>query len=128
MTCRLLGHGEYGRLAGSTLGPVLSMLPPAAQVIVVEEGDRIIGHLAVVPLWHTDGLWIAPEHRTRGRVFRLLAQGLGRLAANLGITTVIPGSESAEMDRILDGLSAVPFPARQFTLNVQECGPCRPSS
>jgi hypothetical protein len=127
MTCRLLGHGEYGRLTGSTLESVLSILPPAAQVLVVEEGGEIVGHLAVVPLWHTDGLWISPGHRKRGRVFRLLAQGLGRMVETLGISTVIPGSDSEEMDRILAGLGAVQLPARQYVLNVQECAPCRPS-
>jgi len=127
MTTRVLDPSEYHRLTPTTLGPYVSLLPAETRVIVIEQDGALVGHLAVLPMWHTEGLWIAPAHRKRGRVLRRLLQGLGCTVRDLGISTVIPGADTEEMRTMLQGLGAQPLPALLFALNVKECPSCHPS-
>lgn len=125
MTTRLLPRDEWDRLRGTDLGMASSQLPPNTRVMVVEDGSEMVGCLALLPLTHCEGLYIAPAHRKRGRVLRRLLQALGREAQALSVPIVFPASTSAPMTDLIMGLGGIEIPARFFALNVEQAKACQ---
>lgn len=112
MTRRLLPPEEWPRLASTTgdLSHLWSQLPTdRACVLVVEEGDQIVGCWAFIPVLHAEGVWIRDDKRKGVSVARHLLYGLREVADALNATTVWTGS----VDPMVDGLL-------QRHLNAQE--------
>lgn len=64
MKARILEPKEWERLFETELPVLLPFTAPErAQVVVVEEGDRIVGAWAVLTVVHLEGFWLAPEYR-----------------------------------------------------------------
>lgn len=119
MTTRLLAPEEYARLAGTELDAALPVLPEGARVLAVESatGD-LVGCWALLPVYHAEGLWIAPAHRGRGRVALRLLEGMRALCRALGVQTVATASVSEQVDRLVGHLGAVELPGRHFVFKV----------
>lgn len=121
MTTRILPQDEYGKLAGTELEAVAAHLDPlTSHVVVVEDGDRIVGCWLAFPQWHVEGLWVAPEHRKRGRVFPLLLDTMYGLLRGLGARTAMTASVSSDVDRILGHLGAMKLPGDHYCVPVKE--------
>jgi hypothetical protein len=121
MTRRLLPAAEWSKLAGTELGAVWHALDPAtAYVVVVEDGDAIVGCWLAFPQWHLEGCWVAPQHRKRGRVFPLLLDTMRGLLQGLGAKTVMTASVSAEVTHLLAHLEAVKLPGDHYVVTVKE--------
>jgi hypothetical protein len=115
---RLLPRAEFGRLAGTELEAVAPVLPPDAHVVVVEQGDQVIACWALIPTFHCEGLWIAPEHRGKGRVAGRLWEAMRTLCRSLGIRTVATASLSPDVDRLLAHVGAMELPGKQFVMRM----------
>lgn len=125
MDARILPRDEWWRLDGLELGTIAPNMPGGTAVLVVEDDGQIVGHLALVPLWHAEAIWIAPGRRRRAGVFRRLLRALGAAARGLNAPRVIPGSMGPEMDRILERLGAEPLPGRCFSFAATESKACQ---
>lgn len=78
MIARILPREEWGRLSITGLPALQETLRPEdVQVIVVEDGDRIVASMGAFRVTHFESLWIAPEYRGNA--------GLGRRLLKAGI-------------------------------------------
>ena len=108
MTTRVLGHDEYGRLAhvGTGLASIRHDLPESVRVVVVEDGDQIVGCVALLPVWHAEELWIDPAHRGLSAVARRLRAGVAQVARRFVCGASSP--ENAALYRKHFGASEAP--------------------
>lgn len=124
MTTRILSFDELWRLAGTDLGRSLPWFPDGTRVIVCEDDEQIVGHLALVPMWHVEGIEVYPEHRGKGVVFRKLLEAMHVEARRLGEQMLFPAAartdEGEQMAETILRLGAVEMPARWFALPVKE--------
>lgn len=79
MKARILPKEEWSRLSITGIAPIQETLRPEdVQVIVVEDGDRIVASMGAFRVTHFESLWIDPEYRGNA--------GLGRRLLKAGIT------------------------------------------
>lgn len=118
MITRILPRQEYYRLEGTELEAVRSTLPAAAQVLVVEDDGRIVACWSLMPVWHVEGVWIAPEQRGRLGVVRRLVAGMFGLARSLGAGAVLTAAMTPEVEDLCRRLGGVEIPGKHFSLCV----------
>lgn len=118
MTTRLLPANEWAKLRGTELDAVWPRLPETAQIVVVEDGDQIVGCWALLPVWHLEGVYIAPEHRKRGAVARRLWTGMQRLLRASGVSSVATAACSDEVRALLAHLGATQLPGDHYVLPI----------
>jgi hypothetical protein len=94
-------------------------LSPFTRVLVVEQDGALTGAVCLVPMLHTEGLWLRDGRRGNPGVFRRLMQAVGLCARAAGETHVFPASDSDEMTALVMKLGAVEIPARWFALSVE---------
>ena len=111
MTTRLLPSDEWAKLAITEVGPVWSWLPPNARVVVVEdEEQQLMGCHVLLPVWHLEGLWIAPDHRRRTSVARRLWSRVQQEARSLGVTQLVTAAADDTVKGLLTHVGAIPLP------------------
>ncbi len=120
MTSRILPREDWGLLAGTDLEALLPVLPADTAIVVVEDGDHVIGTWAVYRQYHIHGCWVAPSHRAKGGVFRRLLAGMRETARRMGAVTVVTGSLDPGVSSMLARLGAVELPGTQFALRVKD--------
>jgi hypothetical protein len=111
LTSRVLPVEEWPKLAA--MWPMVHEVnPEALTVIVVEDGEEIVGCWGLITLAHAEGLWIAPEHRGKGPVARRLWSAFNQVAHERDISSVITGAEdgNAEVVELLDKRGAQKLP------------------
>lgn len=75
MTSRILPQSEWHKLAHTDFPQLLPYIGPEdIDIVVIEDGDRIVGCWGVMPMIHLEGVWIAPEYRGKGSVARRLVR------------------------------------------------------
>lgn len=103
MQIRSLPPVEWGRLAHTDLGQSLAyVLPEKTDVLVVEEGDEIIGCWAVLTIPHAEGVWIHPDYRGKTSVARKLWTAMRQTVERMGFTRVQTGACDPVIARLLE--------------------------
>jgi hypothetical protein len=116
---RILPVDDWPRLDGTELETVYPFLDRLrAHVIVVEEGNAIVGCWAVFPLVHCEGVWIAPAHRGKSAVARHLLKAMRSTARAMGAQAVNTAAVSDEVRAILAGLGATPIGGDHYVLGL----------
>lgn len=119
MTTRILPPDEWPKLAGTELEAIWPVLDrERARVIVVEHDGAIVGVWAGFPLWHAEGVYVAPAHRGRAAVARLLLSGMTALAQAEGYHSVVTASVQPAIDSLLERHGAVHLDGRHYALPV----------
>lgn len=117
MKARVLPPEEWHRLRISGITPMETTLRPEdVQMIVVEDGDRIVATMGTYRVTHFEGLWIDPEYRGNA--------GLGRRLIKAGIEAarkwtdrwVWGASETDHMDEVLGRLGGHKVPVSTYLL------------
>jgi len=73
MTSRVLPREEWEKLEVSGFPAIGSTLRPEdSEVVVIEDGDRIVATLGTFRVTHFESLWIAPEYRGNAGLGRKL--------------------------------------------------------
>lgn len=117
MTTRLLPREEWPRLAGTELEAVWPILPPGAAVVVVEDGEEIVGCWAAYTLAHVEGIWIASAHRGRGSVLRrLLAKMARTLRDDFESSGAVTGAMTDDVRELLTKFGATKLPGDHYAL------------
>lgn len=101
MTHRILLPDEWAKLAHTDLGRQLPLCDPAhTLVLVVEDGDEIVGCWAALTIVHVEGLWVDPTHRKRVSVQRHLWTGMQQLLR--GQRSVLTGAADMSVQQLIE--------------------------
>lgn len=92
-------------------------------VLVVEDGDQIVGRCVLMRATHGEFAWIAPTHRKKTAVARTLIKAVMSQSRKLG-PTLLMSACSDEMRSIVPRLGAKALPGAHFVLNLAEVS-CR---
>lgn len=119
MIARILPPEEYHRLVGTAIDEVWRVIPPTAKVVVVEDGDQIVGCHLLLPVIHAEGLWIHPAHRGKGSVARRLWSAVQRVVREQfdapGFWT---GAMSDDVRGLLAHVGAERIPGDQYRVEL----------
>ncbi len=119
MNVRTLPKEEWNRLTEvPNIGPALR--PEDCQVLVVEDGNRIVATLGAFRVTHFEGLWIDPAYRGN--------PGLARKIMKAGVTAakkwtdefVWAASGSDHTDDIFSRLGGVKAPIETYIIPLGE--------
>ena len=120
MMVRPLPVGEWDRLAHTDLGQSLAfVLPEKTEILVVEEGDEIIGCWAVLAIPHAEGLWIHPRYRGKTSVARKLWTAMQATIARMGFTRVQTGACDPLIAALLERHGATKLAMDSYILPVK---------
>lgn len=119
MNVRVLPPAEYPRLDGTEAEELWPHLrEDTSRVLVVEDGERIVGTWTLVLLPHAECVWIDPEYRGSPGVVRGLLSGMSELAQEAGISLLTCGPQSERVERFIERLGGRPVPGRAWFLPV----------
>lgn len=111
----MLPRDEWPRLAVTVLADLWPSFSPLAQVIVVEAGDRIVGHWVLMPIWHVEFLQSAGL-----AVSRRLYRTMRTLTHDLGIEAVMTGALDDTVRGLLDHVGATRLPGDHYLWRVRQ--------
>jgi GNAT superfamily N-acetyltransferase len=117
MISRILPPDEWHRLSITQfeqIGP--TMRPEDVQIVVVEDGERIVATMAVLRVTHFESLWIDPEYRGNAGLGRRLVKAAVQAAKTWTDKWVWGTSESGHMDDITRRLGGVQVPVQTFMI------------
>jgi RimJ/RimL family protein N-acetyltransferase len=106
LSTRILPPEEWPTLAGTLLDPAWrSFDPEGTRVVVVQDHDgAVLGCLALFPIWHLEGAWIAPAHRGKAAVARALLARMRHQCRQLGVSDVWVMATNPKTRRICERL------------------------
>lgn len=119
MKARILPREEWHRLEVSGMAPMQDeMRLEDVQMIVVEDGERIVATMGTYRVTHFEGLWIDPEYRGNA--------GLGRRIIKAGISAarkwsdkwVWGSSGTPHMDEVLSRLGGAHVPVKTYIIPI----------
>lgn len=118
MTTRELPRAEWSKLKGTELEAVAPHLTDAARVLVVEDGDEVIGCWAFFPVVHAEGVWIADTHRGKSAVARRLMRGMREIVCSMGATVMATAAITDDVRGVIEGLGGVELPGTHYAVPV----------
>lgn len=121
MIVRSLPVGEWERLRGvCELGDAVPFMDPSrATIMVVEDGDRIVGCWALLTMEHAEGVWIHPDYRQKTSVARRLWRFMQQLARERGVTRVQTGACEPVIAALLERHGATKLEMDSYILPVR---------
>lgn len=120
MITRILPQSEWDKLGPSGLPALLRQLKPSdIDVVVVEDGGKIVGTLGVLRMTHFEGVWIDPEKRN-GYVLARLLHGAEQIVLERGETVVLGGAadDDEKMDGLIKRRGGVPLPMKVYAMPI----------
>jgi len=121
LTCRVLPRDEWDKLRDTECA-ALAFAPPGfpAEVLVVEDGDTVVGAWSVIHTHDVEGLWVHPDYRKRSSVGRLLWHRMGAHLRSQGVLAVRTGSQTADVDDMIVrcGGQLIPPAIRHYVMPV----------
>jgi len=122
VTSRTLHPDEYWKLTGTEMETIWPHLDPSRSVVlVVEDGEQIVGCWALLAVAHLEGCWIHPAYRKRTSVARRLLASMWQAAREIGARTVVTSACSADVRAMVAQLGGVELPGEHFSMRV----PCQ---
>lgn len=120
MTTRLLPPADWSRLQGTEAEQLYPLLNPAtAGVVVVEDGDRIVGCHVLMWVLHAECLWIHPDHRGKSSVARRLWGTVQRTARAWGVHALMTAACDDTVRGLLAHAGAAQLPGDHFMVPVK---------
>lgn len=115
MTSRILPREEWHTLPDIGALP----LPDGSRPVVVEHDGVIVGCHVLMPIWHVEGLWIAPDHRGRSSVARRLWARVQQEACAIGVKAVVTAAVDDRVCRLLAHVGASRVPGDAYLVPVK---------
>lgn len=122
-TTRILPRSEWPeKLAGTLLESTVASLPEESAVLTVEDDGETVGCVALFPVWHLEGVWIAPGQRGRVGVARRLVRAIRSLGRSLGLDGAWMMARSPESARMCQrfGGSALHLDCEHYAVTFKE--------
>ena len=119
MKTRILPPDEWHKL--NTGFPPLgtTLRPEDAQVIVVEDGDRIVASVGVFRITHFESLWIDPEYSGNAGLGRRLMRAAVEAARKWTDQWVWGASGTSKMNTYLYRMGGRKMPVETFVVPLQ---------
>lgn len=116
MTTRLLPPEEWGKLAGRDIAALFPLVAADdLQVVVVEDGDRIVACWAAVRIVHFEGVWIDPAYRHRPSVIKRLVRETFTAARRWADKWAMTAAADEDVRRLITKhLGGVAVPSDQY--------------
>ena len=119
MTSRILPVEEWSRLVGTEAETIWPQLDPAtALVLVVEDGEMIVGTWILLNVVHAECLWIAESHRGHSAVARRLWTTMRKTALAAGYPVIATAALSDEVRALLAHVGAEKIPGDHYVMRV----------
>jgi hypothetical protein len=120
MIARVLPREEWPRLAGTEAGAAWPSFPAGARPVVVERDGVIVACHVLIPYWHVECLWIAPEARGLASVARRLWNYVRYEARLLGASSVLTAACDDRVRGLLAHVGATKLPGDHYVVPVRE--------
>jgi hypothetical protein len=121
MTTRVLPPEEWDRLAGTELEGLAAARLDTMTVLAVEDAEgAIVGCWSLLPIWHVEGIWIAPDHRGRSAVARRLLAGMRAVMAARGLHGVWTGAALDTVASLITRIGGRALPAQYYLPRTPE--------
>jgi hypothetical protein len=114
MTSRVLPRDEWPRLVGTEAGEIWPHLPEGSLPVVVEHDGAIVGCHVLIPYWHVECLWIAPNARGRGAVARRLWAAVRETARFMHVRTAFTAALDDRVRGLLEHVGAMKLPGDHY--------------
>ena len=121
MTTRILPPDEWSKLEGTELEQAYPFLDPKESfVLVVEDGDRIVGTWAALRQVHLEGVWVHPDHRGRGAVATHLLRAMGNaVAEKFGVEVAWTAAANEDVANLITKhLKGIELPGQHFVVPI----------
>ncbi len=120
MTTRILPEDEWGKLAGTEAEQLYPLLQPTrTAIVVVEDGDQIVGCHVLMWVLHCECLWIHPDHRGKSSVGRRLWGAVQKLARSCGVHALMTAAGDDTVRSLLAHAGASQVPGDHFMVPVK---------
>lgn len=120
MIVRSLPLDEWDKLAHTELGQSLAyVLPEKTEILVVEDGDEIVGCWAILTIPHVEGVWIHPKYRGKTSVARKLWTAMRQTVERMGFTRVQTGACDPVIAALLERHGATKLQMDSYMLSVR---------
>lgn len=125
MTSRILPPAEWHRLAHTDLPKALPHLSAdQMDVVVVEDGDRIVACWGVLRVTHLEGAWVDPAYRGKPSVARRLLLATMSVARRSAPRWVMTAAQTDDVRRLIEKhLRGVHVPGDMYVVPME--GVCR---
>lgn len=119
ITARLLtGDDDWAeKLAGTELEG-LGLTVENARVIVVEQGDHVMGCWSALNQAHVEGLWLAPD--AGAGTARALVSKMVEVLKAIGVTEVLTQSLTPAVDKLIESTGGRRVPGNCYVIPVKE--------
>lgn len=119
MRTRVLPPEEWSRLTLEQVPSVLPCIrPEEMEVIVVEDGDRIVACVSVMRMTHLDGVWVAPEYRGNAGVGRRLLRGMRESAERWCESFLAAGASNEHAENLIEKMGGIRMPMDHYVIPV----------
>jgi ribosomal protein S18 acetylase RimI-like enzyme len=126
LTTRLLPVAEWAKLAATEFRHLPYVTGDELAVVVVEDGDRIVGCWGLMPMLHLEGLWIDPAYRGRPSVAKRLLAATWAAVKARGVRWVMTAADSDGVRRLLERhLAARKLPTDSYVIAMEGAKRCR---
>lgn len=119
MKKRILPQAEWPKLKGTEaelLWPHLN--PENSEIIVIEDGDRIVATWTLMRMVHAECIWVDPEYKGSPGVWRGLITLAREIATKWGVSKLITGSITQEVTDLIVKWGGFPVPCATYVLPV----------
>lgn len=117
MRTRILPPDEWFKLNTNGVPPLGTTLRPEdVQVVVVEDGERIVASLGVFRVTHFESLWIDPEYSGNPGLCRRLIRSSVAAARKWTDKWVWGASDTDKMDSIMGRCGGKSVPVSTFII------------
>ena len=119
MIARVLPESEWSKLAVTgfaQIGPTLR--PEDVQIIVVEDGSKIVATMGVLRVTHFESLWIDPAYRGNAGLGRRLLKAGIQAARKWTDSWVWGASDTERMDKIIGRTGGKYLPITSYVIPI----------
>lgn len=116
---RVLPIEEWDRIKDLEISSLLPYARPEdVQIVVVEDGDAIVGCWGVFRITHVEGLWIDPAYRLKASVARRLLLMTKDVARAWRARWVMTGARDDTVRALLATYGALPLDMDAYVMKV----------
>lgn len=117
MIARVLPQEEWSKLDVSQIPPLWTTLRPEdAQMVVVEDGGKVVAMLGALRITHFEGLWIDPDYRGNPGVCRRLLRESVKAARRWATDWAIGYSGTDQMNDVLERVGGRKMPVDTYVV------------
>jgi GNAT superfamily N-acetyltransferase len=114
---RVLPQAEWSRVAHLDVSMWLPYVAPEdVRIVVLEDGDRIVGCWGAFRVVHLEGVWVDPAYRRQPHAVQALKDAAIEVASRWAPWAITGAATAAVRRLITRHLGGVPMPMESFAI------------